>query len=367
MFKKLTLLFVGLISTTTAFAQLPAAKKAATLVLKPGDIKAGVTQGVKQAVTRHVAELRRANVASLREVYQLTNQQIAPTATAGEQVSALLKQMDVYAQMQVRTEQAAREILTQYGTENIPREILRQSAQHGLVDVVPYLMKNGADPSDVLAEYLAYPSIVKDALKWGANMTPELYIKAAENGYLETIHVLYENFPTQEKPVVEMFRGALANNQFGVATMLLPDINLNTHKSSNLLLENIQANRKKQVIWLLEHGADPNIYIETTIGCAAGPLPQKILKEPSYIWRTYLPILKQYGAKVDDLLFRTLDDLGKTKFLVEELGANPQINHGSTPYEKAKLATTWSLGVPWYRLSKFEEVVRYYESLGFGK
>ncbi len=327
---------------------------------------AGASKGVEQAVTRHVAELRRANVASLREVYQLTNQQIAPTATAGEQVSALLKQMDVYAQMQVRTEQAAREILAQYGTENIPREILRQSAQHGLVDIVPYFMKNGANPSDVLAEYLAYPSIVKDALKWGANMTPQLYIKAAENGYLETIHVLYENFPTQEKPVVEMFRGALANYQFGVANMLLPNIELNIHKSNNLLWENIQANRKKQVIWLLEHGANPNIYIETTIGCAAGPLPQKILTEP-YIWRTYLPILKQYGAKVDDLLFRTLDDLEKTKFLVEELGANPQINHGSTPYEKAKSVTTWSLGVPRYRLSQFENVVKYYESLGFGK
>ena len=165
-----------------------------------------------------------------------------------------------------------------------------------------------------------------------------------------------------------MFRGALANSQFGVANMLLPNIELNIHTSKNLLLENIQANRKKQVIWLLEHGADPNIYIETTIGCAAGPISQKILTEPSYIWRTYLPILKEYGAEVDDLLFRTLDDLGKTKFLVEELGANPQINHGSTPYEKAKeVGTWWSLGTAQWQLSRYQQVVRYYESLGFGK
>ncbi|WP_428049125.1 hypothetical protein [Candidatus Avelusimicrobium caledoniensis] len=381
MLKKLTLLCIGLITTTTAFAQLPAAKKAATLILKPRDIMAGVPKGIEQAVTRHVAELRRANVASLREVYQLTNQQIAPTATAGEQVSALLKQMDVYAQMQARTEQTAREILAQYGEENIPREILRQSAQHGLVNIVPYFMKNGANPSDVLAEYLAYPSIVKSALDRGATVKDNaVYMTAVRNGYSETVSLLRKksNIPYETK--IDMFKLALEMKQFEVAKVLLPDLNLNaTHpldpinQQNNLLWENIEADNMETVLFLLENGSDPNFRIQTVRGFE-GPIPAATLLL-SDKWATYLPILKKYGADLNtnghegSLLHEVITNLEKTKFLVE-LGANPRVTardvwgNERTPCAAALSAKNVSF-LSNYRKEQLQQVINFYRSLHF--
>ncbi len=298
MLKKLMLLFIGLITTATAFAQCPAAKKAATLILKPSGIKASVTQGVKQTVARNMTELKRANVASLREVHQLPNQQIAPTAAAGEQISTPSKEMDFYAPM---------------------------------------------------------ASLGKETDKLALPME----------------QLTNEGIPILQKKV---FEWALKAKEFERAKELLPKIELNSiDYLSNPLWNNILQNNMDAVIFLLENGADPNLYLNG--------LDRSI----TYLtltfsdqWAKYLPILKKYGAdfdKCDDghsLLFSTLDDLDKTKSLIE-LGADPwatryeEWDGNCTPYQSALWVTSENSHILDREKVKVQQVIEYYESLGFGK
>lgn len=376
MLKKLTLLFIGLMTATTAFAQpnVKAVKQA---------VQAGskITEQISRERAVQTAQAtRNAMRATTAAAEQLTNEQ---------QLNSLVHQIDRLTDLQTQTEQAAREILATH-PDMLP-ELLRLTEQKG-INILPYLMKNEDDPSDILAKYLAYPSVVKSALDRGATVfKDDTYMAAVKNGYSETVALLREKLNIPYETKAKMFTLALEKKQFEVAKVLLADINLNSPyyqfplgPRHNPLWENIKADNMEQVLFLLENGADPNFYVED-VARGDGTIAFVTLLW-SDKWATYLPILKKYGATFEKIkeennpnwpayhmpfLHRVLDDLEKTKLLVE-LGANPRVplplkeHFGATPYEEASYFANFSK-LPTTARERFRQVADYYKSIGADK
>ena len=174
----------------------------------------------------------------------------------------------------------------------------------------------------------------------------------------------------QPDAIADMFN-ALNGEDFQTAEQLLKkgvDINAVTEKSEasfrNLLTDFlVRNNKKKQIVWLLEHGANPN----------------KILFEGITIMHyvaawgkaEYFPILKKYGADFNiqnafkqTPLHEAINNFRNTETLVR-LGADPSIRDvvGNTPYDRAvkTLRGKFSIGAG----NEVPKVIEYYENFIF--